>query len=246
MANTDHLKYTLKKYETLPVWLKRSWNTYKHVSIRADFQEDLRSTRNAIAPGNVSQPMQVIRLIRDHRLSQGMDGVIKELLSNPDASEDDLLNLITPSLRFINYGFGKLLPSTDPEGEFERNERLRIALLEKRDVDIRLSKEVTYLVIPAGTTKEEIQDFVGRHYDEARSEFSADPDLYFDSDKTTSGRIKRVTESEFINERIYDLHASGLKASSIAPLVNKEFGKDLEAFEINKRLSQMKRRKGRH
>src|SRR3989304_5924107 len=111
MANTDGLRYTLAGYEKLPDWLKRSWNVFARVSIRADYKRDIASTREALLAGNAYEANEVIRIQRDYGLGQNMDKLIKLELANADATDDELLNKIVPTMRFINYGVGEVQPS---------------------------------------------------------------------------------------------------------------------------------------
>jgi hypothetical protein len=201
MANTK-FRYSLDDFRKLPDWLQRSWNVFARVSIRADYKRDIATTREAIRAGEALEASEVIRVQRDYALGQNMDKLIRLQLSNPDATDDELLNSISPSIRFINYGVGEVQPSDNPKEEFEANERL--------------NKEL----INAG-------------------------EPYFESDKNTKKRITRVTEDSIVDERIYELRTDGVYPKDITPLINTEFGRDLEPFEVNKRLNQMKRRKSR-
>lgn len=244
MANTDKLRYTLANYEKLPDWLKRSWNVFTRISIRADYRRDIASTREAVLAGNVHEASEVIRIQRDYGFGQNMDMLIKSLLANPDATDDELLNKINPSMRFINYGVGEVQPSDNPKEEFQANERLNRQFIEKRGVDLTKTKELTYLLIPPNTTKNELKSFVDEYYDDAVRLISVG-EAYFESDKNTKQRITRITEDSIIDERIYELRSDGILPKDIAPLIKAEFGRDLEPFEVNKRLNQMKRRKSR-
>jgi hypothetical protein len=244
MADTIRLRYSLERYERLPEWLQRSWNVYMHVSIRADYKHDLERTREALRAAEAHEASEVIRIQNEYRLGQCMDGLIKLQLSTPEATDDELLNAIRPSLRFINYGVGEVRPSDDPRGEFEANERLNKRFMEKRGIDLSRTKELTHLLIPSNTTKGELKSFIDEYYEDARKLIDGG-ELYFESDKNTKQRITRVTEDTIINERIHELRATGVMPTNIATMVNEEFGKDLQPFEVNKRLNQMKRRKSR-
>lgn len=244
MANTEKLKYSLDDYDKLPDWLKRSWNVFMRVRIRADYKKDIASTRNSLENGDTHEASEIIRLQRDYGLGQSMDKVVKAQLTHADATDDELLNHIRPAMRFINYGLGQVQPSDNPHEEFAANERLNALFVEKRGVDLAKTKELTYLLIPPNTTENELKSFIDDYYDVAAPLISAG-EVYFASDKNTRQRITRVTEDSIIDERIYELRSGGMLPKDITPLVNKEFGKDFEPFEVNKRLSQMKRRKGR-
>ncbi len=243
MANTND-KYSLEAYDKLPDWLKRSWNVFMKVRIRADFKKDIESTRNALKTGEAHEASEVIRIQKDYGLGQAMDKLIKTLLANPNATDNELLNKITPSMRFINYGIGKIQPSDNPKDEFGANERLNKLFMEKRGLDLSRTKELTYLLIPPNTTKNELKSFIDEYYDDA-SELINAGELYFKSDKNTKQRINQVTEDSIIDERIYELRSSGKLPKEITPLINREFNRDFEPFEVNKRLNQMKRRKSR-
>lgn len=173
-----------------------------------------------------------------------MDKLIKMELTKPAATDDELLNQIRPAIRFINYGLGQIQPSDSPQEEFAANERLNALFIEKRGIDLTKTKELTYLLIPPNTTKNELKSFIDDYYDTAAPLINAG-EMYFASEKNSKQRITRVTEDSIIDERIYELRCSGVPPKDIAPLVNKEFDRDFEPFEVNKRLSQMKRRKGR-
>lgn len=244
MANTNKLRYTLAHLEKLPDWLKRSWNVFARVSIRADYKQDIRAIREALKTGKVHEASEIIRIQRDYGLGQNMDKLIKLQLANPEATDDELLNQITPAMRFINYGIGEVQPSDNPTEEFEANERLNRLYIEKRGVDLTRSKESTYLLIPPNTTKSELKSFIDEYYDDAAKLINAG-ELYFESDKNTKQRITKVTEDSIIDERIYELRGNGVLPKDITPLINKEFDRDFEPFEVNKRLNQMKRRKSR-
>lgn len=244
MANTDRLRYALADYEKLPDWLKRSWNVFTRVNIRADYKRDIANTREALSADNAHEANEVIRIQRDYELGQNMDKLIKLQLSNPDATDDELLNKIVPAMRFINYGIGEVQPSDSPKEEFEANERLNRQFIEKRGIDLTKTKELTYLLIPPNTTKNELKSFVDEYFDDALGLLSAG-ELYFESEKNTKKRITRVTEDSIIDERIYELRNGGILPKAITPLINKEFGRDFEPFEVNKRLNQMKKRKSR-
>ncbi|HEX4774325.1 MAG TPA: hypothetical protein VH234_02310 [Candidatus Saccharimonadales bacterium] len=243
MANTD-FRYSLEDFQKLPDWLQRSWNVFMRVSIRADYKQDIATTREAVQAGKAYQANEVIRIQRDYGLGQNMDKLIKLQFAKPDATDNELLNAITPTMRFINYGVGKVQPSDDPAGEFEANERLNKLYIEKRGIDLTRTKELTHLLIPPNTTKNELKSFIDEYYDDASGLISAG-ELYFESEKNTKKRITRVTKDSIIDERIYELRASGVYPKDITPLINAEFDRDLEPFEVNKRLNQMKRRKSR-
>lgn len=243
MANTD-FRYSLENFQRLPNWLQRSWNVFMRTNIRADYKQDITTTREAISTDNAHEASEVIRIQRDYALGQNMDKLIKLQLAKPDATDNELLNAITPTMRFINYGVGEVQPSDSPTEEFEANERLNKIYMEKRGIDLTRTKEITYLLIPPNTTKNELKSFVDEYYDDALGLISAG-ELYFESGKNTKKRITRVTEDSIIDERIYDLRANGVYPKDITPLINTEFGRDLEPFEVNKRLNQMKRRKSR-
>ncbi len=243
MANTN-FRYSLDNFRRLPDWLQRSWNVFARVSIRADYKQDIATTREAIRAGNALEANEVIRIQRDYALGQNMDKLIKLQFANPNATDDELLNSINPTMRFINYGVGEVQPSDNPKEEFEANERLNKQFIEKRGIDLTKTKELTYLLIPPNTTKNELKSFVDEYFDAALGLFSAG-EVYFESDKNTKKRITRVTEDSIIDERIYELRNSGTLPKAITPLINKEFGRDFEPFEVNKRLNQMKRRKSR-
>lgn len=244
MANTDGLRYSLGNYKKLPDWLKRSWNVFMRVSIRADYKQDIASTRVALQAGKRDEANEVIRIQRDYGLGQSMDKVIKMQLANAEATDEQLLNQIVPTMRFINYGVGEVQPSDSPKEEFEANERFNKLMLEKRGIDLTRTKELTYLLIPPNTTRNELKSFVDEYYDDASGLINVG-ELYFESDKNTRQRITKVTEDSIIDERIYELRNSGTLPKDITPLVNNEFGRDFEPFEVNKRLNQMKRRKNR-
>ncbi len=244
MANTDGLRYSLTNYEKLPDWLKRSWNVFSRVNIRADYKRDIYRTRESILAGNMHPANEVIRIQRDYGLGQNMDKLITMQLARVDATDDELLNEIAPTMRFINYGVGEVQPSDNPKEEFEANERLNRQFIEKRGVDLTKTKELTYLLIPPNTTKNELKSFIDEYYDDASGLISAG-NVYFESDKNTKQRITRVTEDSIIDERIYELRSDGVYPKDIAPLIKNEFDKDLQPFEVNKRLNQMKKRKSR-
>jgi hypothetical protein len=244
MANTDRQRYTLSNYDKLPDWLKRSWNVFMRVRIRADYKRDIIRTRNALSTGAAIRPNEVIRIQRDYELGQSMDDLLKLQLQDPTATDDELLNAIKPNLRFINYGAREILPSSKPREEFEDNERLNKLFIDKRGIDLSRTKEVTYLVIPPATTKSEIKSFVEDYYTEAAHLISAG-EVYFESSKNTRQRISRVTEDVVIDERIFELRDGGTMPKDIAKIIENEFHKELQPFEINKRLNQMKRRNSR-
>lgn len=241
MANTH--RYTLDDYVKLPTWLQRSWNIFERVNIRADYQSDIAETREKVTNGTANIANEVIRIERDYRLGQGMDKVIIEQISNPNANNDTLLNMMLPRMRFINYGQGMILPSQDPQEEFTANERLRRLIQERRGVDIAQSSEVMYLAMPIGTTKEEARSFIDEYFDEAREEFVGE--VYFESDKETKQRIRRVSVDEIIDERIHELYGQGVRPRNIPPILYTEFNRTFEPFEIRKRHNQMLRRKRR-
>lgn len=244
MANTDKLRYTLAGYEKLPNWLKRSWNVFMKVSIRADYKRDVVSIREALLAGNAHEANEIIRIQRDYGLGQNMDKLIKLQFASPNATDDELLNKIAPTMRFINYGIGEVQPSDSPKEEFEANERLNKQFIERRGVDLTKTKELTYLLIPPNTTKNELKSFIDEYYGDALGLISVG-EVYFESDKNTKQRITRVTGDSIIDERIYELRNSGTLPKAITPLINKEFDRDFEPFEVNKRLYQMKKRKSR-
>ncbi len=243
MANTD-FRYSLDDFRKLPDWLKRSWNVFARVSIRSDYKRDIASTREAIRAGKAHEASEAIRVQRDYALGQNMDKLIKLQFADSDATDDELLNSISPSIRFINYGIGEVQPSDSPKEEFEANERLNKLYIEKRGIDLTRTRELTYLLIPPNTTKNELKSFIDEYYDNAKELINAG-EPYFESDKNTKKRITRVTEDSIIDERIYELRTDGVYPKDITPLINVEFGRDLEPFEVNKRLNQMKRRKSR-
>lgn len=243
MANTD-FRYSLENFRKLPDWLQRSWNVFMRVNIRADYKQDVATTREAIRAGKAHEANEVIRIQRDYALGQNMDKLIKLQFAKPGATDNELLNAITPTMRFINYGVGEVQPSDSPADEFEANERLNNLYIEKRGINLTRTKELTYLLIPPNTTKSELKSFVDEYYDDALGLINAG-ELYFESEKNTKKRITRVTEDSIIDERIYELRASGVYPKDITPLINAEFGRDLEPFEVNKRLNQMKKRKSR-
>jgi len=214
------------------------------VSIRADYKRDIDTTSKALRAGSLHEANEVIRLQRDYGLGQSMDKLVKTQLADPAATDDELLNKIVPTMRFINYGIGEVQPSDSPKEEFEANERLNKQFIEKRGIDLTKTKELTYLLISPNTTKNELESFVDEYYDDASGLISAGK-MYFESDKNTKQRITRVTEDSIIDERIYELRNNGTLPKDIAPLINKEFGRDFEPFEVNKRLNQMKKRKSR-
>ena len=245
MADTHNsFRYSLEAYEDLPDWLKRSWNVFMRVRIRADYMQDIAATRERLELGESREVNEVIRLQKDYRLGQNMDNLIKLELQNPDAADNELLNQIMPSMRFINYGVGEVQPSDKPQEEYEANERLNKLFMEKRGVDLTRTKELTHLLIQPNTTKSELKSFIEDYYDEA-SHLINSGELYFESDKNKRQRITRVTEDSIIDERIYELRNSGMLPKDITPNINKEFNRDFEPFEVNKRLNQMKRRKNR-
>lgn len=214
------------------------------VRIRADYRRDLKNTYEAIRRGDVHETNEVIRIQRDYKLGQSMDNLIRLQLQDPEAPDDDLLNQIRPNLRFINYGIGEIQPSDNPAQEFQANERLNELFINKRGIDLSRTKEVTYLIIPPNTTKSELKSFVEDYFDEA-AHLIASGEVYFESTKNTRQRIPRVTENTILDERIHELRTQGIMPKNIANLIKDEFEIDLQPFEINKRLNQMKRRSGR-
>lgn len=247
MANTDNngRRYSIESYEKLPDWLKRSWNVFMRVRIRADYKRDIIHTRKLLDSGNTHEASEVIRIQRDYGLGQSMDSLIKLQLHNLEVTDDELLNQIKPSLRFINYGAGEVQPSDSPQEEFKANERLNKLFIEKRGIDLTRTREVTYLVIPPNTTKSELKSFVDDYYDEAAHLITAG-EVYFESSKNKRQRISRVTGDTIIDERIHELRASGTMPKDITKVIKEEFDKELQPFEVNKRLNQMKRRNSRH
>ncbi len=217
-----------------------------HARIRADYKNTIEDTRKAALSGGgtVDVDVEVIRIQKDYELGQGMDKLIRLQLARPDAPDDELLNAIPPPMRFINYGLREIRPSENPKEDFETNERLNIRFIEQRGIDLSKSKELTHLLIPPNTTKNELRDFIDGYYDDAKKLIDAGR-VYFESAKNTQQRITRVTEESIIDERIHELRNTGVMPKDIAPLINQEFDKDLEPFEVSKRLSQMKRRKSR-
>jgi hypothetical protein len=246
MANTDknNRRYSLDAYERLPDWLKRSWNVFERVRIRADYKRDIIHTRKLLDSGDAHEASEIIRIQKNYGLGQSMDGLIKTQLHNPEAKDDELLNQIKPSLRFINYGAGEVQPSNNPQEEFEANERLNKLFIDKRGIDLTRTREVTYLVIPPNTTKSELKSFVEDYYDEASHLINAG-EVFFESSKNRQQRISRVTEDTVIDERIHELRAGGTMPKDIAKVISDEFSKELQPFEVNKRLNQMKRRNSR-
>lgn len=116
MANTNKnsRRYSFDTYDRLPDWLKRSWNVFERVRIRADYKRDIIHTRNLLDSGDVDEASEIIRIQKNYGLGQSMDNLIKIQLHNPEANDDELLNQIKPNLRFINYGAGEVQPSDKP------------------------------------------------------------------------------------------------------------------------------------
>lgn len=99
-------------------------------------------------------------------------------------------------------------------------------------------------MIPPNTTKSELKSFIEDYYDEAIHLINAG-EVYFESSKNRQQRISRVTEDTVIDERIHELRANGTMPKDIVKVISDEFGKELQPFEVNKRLNQMKRRSSR-
>lgn len=214
------------------------------VRIRADYKRDIVHTRKMLSSGSAHEASEIIRIQREYELGQSMDRLIGLQLQSPKASDDELLNAIKPNLRFINYGVGEIQPSDNPQGEFEANERLNKLFIEKCGIDLARTKEVTYLVIPPNTTKSELKSFIDDYYDEVAHLIDGG-EVYFESSKNKRQRISRVTEDTVIDERIYELREGGAMPKDIAKVIADEFDRELQPFEVNKRLNQMKRRNGR-
>lgn len=244
MTSADKPRYSLDNFDNLPTWLKRSWNIFVRVNIRADYRRDIATTREAIQLGGAYKANEIIRIQRDYELGQGMDKLIKLQIARPDVTDNELLNVISPTVRFINYGVGEVQPSDDPKAEFKANERLNKLYVDNKNTDISRGKELTYLLIPPNTTKDELKDFIDEYYENAEYMIKAG-EPYFKSDKNTKKRITKITEDSIIDERIYELRSDGVYPKSIANLINFEFDRDLEPFEVSKRLNQMRRRKNR-
>jgi hypothetical protein len=198
MANTNEQRYSLDNYNKLPDWLKRSWNVFSRVRIRADYKNDIAETRNKLQTGVAHTASEIIRIQRDYELGQSMDKLIRLQFTQPDATDDELLNQIRPPMRFINYGLGQVQPSDNPQDEFAANERLNTLFIEKRGIDLSKTKELTYLLIPPNTTKYELASFIDEYYDDAAELINAG-EVYFASDKNKRQRITRVTEDSIID-----------------------------------------------
>ncbi|MBL8160008.1 hypothetical protein JNJ66_06135 [Candidatus Saccharibacteria bacterium] len=236
--------YSFTQYHRLPEWLKRSWSIFDRVRIRADFKKDLDDTHERLAQG-AERSVEVIRILKTYSLGQGMDQLIIACLENKDITDEALLNMIPPPVRFLNHGFKVIIPAADPQAAYNDNERAREAVKKISDIDIATSKEVTYLVIPPGISKDELKNFIDEYYEELQTAIQGTQELYFESARNTSKRIRRVSPDEIIDERMHELKTMGHKTASIARVIEKEFGRQFTAPEIAKRELQMRRRKNR-
>lgn len=224
----------------VPEWKARRWQSLKNFLARPEvhkatmqFQEDFGFPEYSI--------LTVGKVMEKFGLPYECQAAYLFLITEPDATDEQLLHFIQSPIKWVSHAHGVVGPSDDPSGEYARTVSI---------VPDELTPEFNNvsLQIAPSTTHKELRAFLNRYYTHQIKPLAKYPMRVIEERQPpefskVGGRVTKREQLNKIEHDILLLGEANQPAKEIQAYIQDNYHKLMELSDIRSRLKHLRQKR---